>query len=140
MLVNLVAFLGLVPVLLLTLILPAALVILLQVWLCKKGKWLGLILPGLTLAFSLVLALSIAAFSRLETGSIRILDEHGNIVQQIEPEHHHIEAFPAALLSAAGIFLVFNVPTAVLGGIWLHYRNKSEWKEDLRRMNIQDLE
>lgn len=133
---------GVLPVMLITLVLPAALVILLQMWLCKRGKWLGLILPCLTLTFSLILTLGIGAFSTLtfEGGSLTVYDEHGNIVKEIEPEHHHKEISHIELLPVAGIFLVSNIPTVVLGGIWLNYRNKSEWKEDLRRMNIQDLE
>lgn len=38
------------PLMLLSVLLPVALVAALQVWLCKRrSRWLGLILPGLTL-------------------------------------------------------------------------------------------
>lgn len=38
------------PLMLLSLLLPVALAVALQVWLCKRrSRWLGLILPGLTL-------------------------------------------------------------------------------------------
>ena len=42
------------PIILIGVLLPVALVVALQVWLCKrKNRWLGLILPGLSLLFSL---------------------------------------------------------------------------------------
>ena len=107
------------PVVLLSMLLPLALVVALQVWLCRKGKWLGLILPAITLAMSLMICLSVVGFSAVTGGgSVQVTDGHGNIV----------------------VFLVFNVPTLVLGGIWLYYKNRREWKEDLKKMNIQDLE
>ena len=39
------------------LLLPIALLVALQVWLCRKSAKLGLILPGLSLALSLLLSL-----------------------------------------------------------------------------------
>ena len=58
------------PIVLIGILLPVALVIALQVWLCKrKNRWLGLILPGLTLLFSLVMVFSVAAFGRIGGGS-----------------------------------------------------------------------
>jgi hypothetical protein len=108
-------------------LLPLALVVALQVWLCRKGKWLGLILPAITLAMSLMICLSVVGFSTV-TG--------GGAVQVTE--HHQLQ--PADLAMVGGVFLVFNVPTLVLGGIWLYYKNRREWKEDLKKMNIQDLE
>ncbi len=55
------------PLMLLSLLLPVALAVALQVWLCKRrSRWLGLILPGLTLLASLLILLSMAAFTRWE--------------------------------------------------------------------------
>ena len=52
-----------IPVMLLSILLPVALVVALQVWLCKrKTRWLGLILPGLSFLFSLLLVFSVGAF------------------------------------------------------------------------------
>ena len=46
------------PIVLIGVLLPVALVVALQVWLCKrKNRWLGLILPGLSLLFSLAMLL-----------------------------------------------------------------------------------
>ena len=37
-------------------------------------------------------------------------------------------------------FLINNIPTVVLGGIWLHYKNRRDFQSELNKMNIQDLE
>ena len=38
------------------------------------------------------------------------------------------------------LFLTCNIPTAAFGGIWLYYKNRHDFQDGLRRMNIQDLE
>ena len=95
------------------LLLPIALLVAFQVWLCKKSIKLGLILPGVSLAISLLLALLIADF---------------------------IGAGPRNLAVMAVIFLIANIPTVVFGGIWLHYKGRQDTIEDLKRMKIEDLE
>lgn len=129
------------PVVLLSMLLPLALVVALQVWLCRKGKRLGLILPAITLAISLLFCLSVVSFSRVAGGgAVRVTDEHGNIVEEYHQEEEHHQLQPGDLAMVGGVFLVFNIPTLALGGIWLYYKNRREWKDDLKRMNIQDLE
>lgn len=120
------------------LLLPIALLVALQVWLCKKGKRLGLILPGISLVLSLMLVFSIAAFGRIGGGNLQVTDENGNIIQE--------EIVPAPPLKAKEVvaiglvFLVGNIPTVVFGGIWLHYKGRRDTYEDLKRMRIEDLE
>ena len=120
------------PLMLLSLLLPVALAVALQVWLCKRrSRWLGLILPGLTLLASLLILLSMAAFTQVGASEV-VYDEHGAVVE----EHHaeHWEAFTGAELGAAGgVFLVANIPTVVLGGIWLHYKNRRDLREEMKR-------
>ena len=98
------------PLMLLSVLLPVALVAALQVWLCKRrSRWLGLILPGLTLLASLLILLSMAAFTRVGASEV-VYDAHGTVVE----EHHaeHWEVPPGAELAAAGgVFLVANIPT-----------------------------
>lgn len=43
------------------------------------------------------------------------------------------------LLAVGGIFLVCNIPTVVLGGIWFHYKNRRDFQDEIKKMNIQDL-
>ncbi len=129
------------------LLLPVALLVALQVWLCRKSLKLGLILPGISLALSLVLALSVAAFSignaTFSGGSFRVTDENGNVIQEevIPVPENQKQEFPVRTLAAAGVmFLVTNIPTVIFGGIWLHYKGRRDTVEDLKRMRIEDLE
>lgn len=127
------------------LLLPVALLVALQVWLCKKGRRLGLILPGLSLALSLVLTLSLAAFSVMGGtvigGGASYVAPNGQEVpvQSIE-ERAETEFHPRTLIAAGVVFLVTNIPTVVFGGIWLHYKGRQDTLDDLKRMQIEDLE
>lgn len=100
-------------VLLLVLALMALLVIL-QVWMCKKSLKLGLILPGIFLVLGLLL-----------TGIFAI---------------NAVGAMLANLLVLGGIFLVANIPTIIFGGIWLYFKSHRDTLDGLQRMQIKDLE
>ena len=143
-----------IPVVLFMFMLPIALLVALQVWLCRKGKWLGLILPGISLALSLVMAFSMAAFSTLTVGGNTMVS--GGAVQVPAQEEDYVESpaqegvsrgerektefHPEGLIAAGVLFLVMNIPTAVFGGIWLHYKGRRDTLEDLKKMRIEDLE
>lgn len=123
------------------LLLPVALLVALQVWLCRKSVKLGLILPGISLALSLLLALTIGASLALTRagGTVTLRDEiTGEIIQQ-ESFESNVYTNPAALAGAGALFLVANIPTAVFGGIWLHYKGRRDTLEDLKKMQIEDL-
>lgn len=135
------------------LLLPVALLVALQVWLCRKSVKLGLILPGISLALSLLLTLSMAAFGTLTIGGGNTMISGGAEVQVPAQEGEYIEIpaqegtprektqfHPEGLIVAGVLFLVTNVPTAVFGGIWLHYKGRRDTLEDLKRMSIEDLE
>ena len=89
--------------------------IFLQVFLSKKkSKWLGLILPTITFLYSLLMILSIAAFEAMRGGEVFML--------------------------IASTFLISNIPTIVLLGIYFGCREKMKLRSQLDKMNIQDLE
>lgn len=143
-----------IPVVLFMFMLPIALLVALQVWMCRKGKWLGLILPGISLALSLVMAFSMAAFSTLTVGGNTMVS--GGAVQVPAQEEDYVESpaqegvsrgerektefHPEGLITAGVLFLVMNIPTVVFGGIWLHYKGRRDTLEDLKKMRIEDLE
>ena len=143
-----------IPVVLFMFMFPIALLVALQVWLCRKGKWLGLILPGISLALSLVMAFSMAAFSTLTVGGNTMVS--GGAVQVPAQEEDYVESpaqegvpggerektefHPEGLITAGVLFLVMNIPTVVFGGIWLHYKGRRDTLEDLKKMRIEDLE
>ena len=146
------------------LLVPIALLIVLQMWLCKRSLKLGLILPALSLALSLLLVFSVAAFSALngqtfggsmtleqsgqviqetvyEDGMVTVYDGDGNIIDQYEDPNYQPTGSitPAAVGTVVVLFLVSNIPTVVFGGIWLHYKNRRDFQEDLKKMKIEDL-
>lgn len=120
---------------------PIALLVAVQVWLCRKSLKLGLILPAISLALSLLLALTVGASLALTRagGTVTVRDETtGEIVRQ-EDFESDVYTNPAALAGAGVLFLVANIPTAVFGGIWLHYKGRRDTVADLKKMRIEDL-
>lgn len=64
-------------------LLPLALLVVLQVWLCRKSARLGLILPVLSLLLSVVLVFSLVVLQRATGRStITVTDETGQVIQQ----------------------------------------------------------
>ena len=125
------------------LLLPVALLIALQVWLCRKNVKLGMILPAISLALSLlltgVIGLSLGAFARAgNTLTVRD-DTTGEIISQKSYESN-VQMAPRMLVTTGIVFLVGNIPTVIFGGIWLHYKGRRDTYEDLKRMRIEDLE
>ena len=130
-----------IPVILFMFFLPIALLVALQVWLCRKSLKLGLILPAISLALSLLLALTVGASLMLTRagGTVTVRDEvTGEIIRQ-EDFESNVYTNPAALAGAGVLFLVGNIPTVVFGGIWLHCKGRRDTVADLKKMRIEDL-
>ena len=152
---NLGFIIVMIPVVLFMFFLPIALLVALQVWLCKKSLKLGLILPCLSLALSLVMVFSMATFSTLTLGGGKTLVTGGaelvvpaqggdyteTPAQEGVPRGEQEKTeFPVSTLIAVGaLFLVLNIPTVVFGGIWLHCKGRRDTVEDLKKMRIEDL-
>lgn len=100
-------------VLLIVLIVLIVAVLWLQFFLSKKSsKWLGLILPIITFAFSLLYVLNI-----MDTGSLW-----------------------QNMILIVSTLLLSNIPTIILLAIYFACREKLKRKAQLEKMNIQDLE
>jgi len=82
------------------LLLVTTLLVVLQVYLCKKGTELGLILPTISLVLSLPVTIFVAF----------------NVVG----------AGPKNILIIVTAFLAANILTIVFGGIWLHYKGRRD--------------
>lgn len=136
---------AIIPVLFMML-LPVALLVALQVWLCRKNVKLGIILPGLSLALSLFLTLSLVVFGALSMspgGGYNVRNENGEIIAEgtFAPDEEQKAELPVRTFVAAGLmFLVTNIPTVVFGGVWLHYKGQRDTYENLKKMRIEDLE
>ena len=140
-------------------LLPIALLVALQVWLCRRGRWLGLILPGISLVLSLLMVFSMGAFTTLTVsgGNTHSVGGGANYIgpdgQEVPAQEEYIEVpaqegtpkaktefHPRALVGIGVVFLVTNIPTVVFGGIWLHYKGRRDTLDDLKKMRIEDLE
>ena len=97
------------------LLLIVSLVVYLQIKFSKmESKWIGLILPGLTLIYSIIVVLNIAE----------------------PPVDISISKRIAMVLSA---FLTSNIPTIILLAIYAAARQKLKRKSEIDKMNIKDL-
>lgn len=95
--------------------------IVLQVYLSKsENKYLGLILPGICFIFSILAVLNVAVFEKINSDT-KMRMVHGSV------------------LGMFAVFLIMNIPTAVLMAIYFGERKKYKKKSQLDKMNIQDL-
>ena len=128
------------------LLVPIALLVVLQVWLCKKSLKLGLVLPILSFLLSLLMVLSLGTIQTVSTAGSYLVAEDGTYIEVPaqegghHQEEHHVGLTPGAVGALVGLFLVGNIPTVVFGGIWLHYKNRRDFQDDLKKMKIEDLE
>lgn len=131
------------------LLVPIALLVVLQVWLCKKSLKLGLILPILSFLLSLLMVFSLGALQTMTTAGstqMTVIAEDGTYIEVPaqewghHQEEHHVGLTPGAVGALVGLFLVGNIPTVVFGGIWLHYKSRQDFQDDLKKMKIEDLE
>lgn len=96
-------------------LLIVSLIVYLQIYFSKmESKWIGLILPGLTLIYSIIVVLNIAE----------------------PPVDISISKRIAMVLSA---FLTSNIPTIILLAIYSVVRQKLKRKSEIDKMNIKDL-
>ena len=142
------SMIGLIPAMVavfVSMLLPLALLVALQIWLCKKGPRLGLVLPGLSLLLSLLLALVLLVNMAYTAGGstlVSYVDEATGetvVVEETDIVPERQEVPPRALAMVAVVFVIGNLPTAIFLGIWLHYRKKRLWQDDLKKMRIEDL-
>ncbi len=96
-------------------LLIVSLIVYLQIYFSKmESKWIGLILPGLTLIISIIMVLNIAE----------------------PPVDISISKRIAMVLSA---FLTSNIPTIILLAIYSVVRQKVKRQSEIEKMNIKDL-
>lgn len=122
-----------------------AVILFIQIKLSRsKNKYLGLILPVLSFLFSILMVLSMSAFFLLPTTGVQsvIDDETGEVIEETEEIIESSEQESPDISDFLGIgyaFLVSNIPTAVLGGVYLSERNKKRMKQEINKMKIEDL-
>lgn len=113
-------------------------IIFLQIFLSKRnGKWYGLVLPAISFIVSLLIIVSIVAYTNIGITS-RSISEEGTIVT------HEIEDTRPAFRGVAGqvviTFLLSNIPTVVLIAIYAACRERKKRGLEIEKMQVQDLE
>ena len=113
----------------------------------SNNKYLGLIMPVISFLLSILIILNMAAFTMLTSGSTtttEIITTDG-IEEELEESVEITENLGKDVItldiavSMIFIFLVANIPTAILGGIYLSERNKIDVKRSIEKMKIEDL-
>lgn len=96
-------------------LLLGALVVYLQIYFSKmKSRWMGLILPGISLIISIIMVLNI-----------------------VEPSANISTAQRIVMVLSA--FITSNIPTIILLAIYAVVRQKLKRQSEIDKMNIKDL-
>ena len=103
------------PVLVFTMclgLLPIALLVVLQVFLCRKSRKLGLILPilSLLLSFALTSVALINCVTPASASSMVTVDENGNVVEEVLPQPEFYPPTGGEIAALIALFLTCNIP------------------------------
>lgn len=105
-----------------------SIIIYIQVKLSRsENKFLGLILPILSFLLSLFIIIGMTMFTTMTTS----IDGVVQSTEQIETNINYLNIF--------FLFLVTNIPTFILAGIYVSERNKINIKMSIDKMKIEDL-
>lgn len=116
--------------------------IILQIFLAKqKNKWLGIILPMLCLLLSIIPVLSVPMYTSGELTMQQLAPDETVIEESIIEQHQQpIVNSGSAIFQIIIIFLLYNIPTAILLLVYFACRESIKKNSQLEKMNIQDLE
>jgi hypothetical protein len=94
----------------------------------KHNKWLGLILPAISALFSVMSVLGLISFTTLTEQSGK------TILNAVQIPKVSI------ILTALYVYALYNIPTAILLGIYYACREKVKKNREIEKMSVQDLE
>ena len=127
---------------LMVLIIGFGLIIGLQIFLSsRKNKWWGLIMPLLGIGYSLIIVGSMVAFNETST-TVTIHTEDGTVIEKVEGEGETLPSKNIGKIVGTSIilFIVSNIPTLIYLAIYFGCREKLKMNQQLKNMQIQDLE
>jgi hypothetical protein len=96
----------------------------------------------ITLIISIIAVLGVIAYPAASFTSSGYIDENGVMIMEEEirkPDREGLNV-PGLIFSVAGVFLICNIPTAVLIAIYFACREKQRRRKALLKMQVQDLE
>ena len=113
----------------------------LQIFLSKKqNKWLGLIIPLICFAFSIMAVLSLAMYTNTAITSLTDVNDGAKLSDKITIIHSEKSSMFSMLATVVPVFLISNIPTIIFLAIYFACREKLKLRTELDKMNIQDLE
>ena len=113
--------------------------IFLQIHLSKKSsKWLGLMLPIISLSISLIVVLSMAVFIQPATLTLTEFVD-GELVTTVINEGTDRETISGTIGAVIYTFIFMNIPTVTLLIIYKVVRGKQNRNRDVEKMSVQDL-
>ena len=121
------------PINLLILLVAVAFICMLQFKLSRSdGRFPGLVLPAVTLLYSLFAVAGMISFLMIQSPQMEI---NGQIIQ----EAIYTSDIGHVIWTALFTFIQLNIPTFILGAIYLSERKKISCKTEIEKMRIQDL-
>ena len=122
--------------------------IVLQVYLSRReSRWPGLVLPILSFILALTAALALMLLTA-GPGTLTVTEygPDGTVINtqttevEPEPEPGPGRSVGETLIGGVIVFLVANIPTLIYTAIYCGEREKFRRREQMKKMNIQDLE
>ncbi len=122
--------------------------IVLQVYLSRReSRWPGLVLPILSFILALTAALALMLLTA-GPGTLTVTEygPDGTVINtqttevEPEPEPGPGRSVGETLIGGGIAFLVANIPTVIYTAIYCGEREKFRRREQMKKMNIQDLE
>lgn len=111
--------------------------ILLQIYLSKsESRWTGLVLPCISLIIALLATFSVAAFVNITETASQLVDGEWVVVYQNTRTQGNLSG---AIGTMIYVFILTNIPTAVLLGIYFAARSKLNRQREVEKMSVQDL-
>ena len=121
--------------------------IVLQVYLSRReSRWPGLVLPILSFILALTAALAVTLSTAGQRGTLTVEEygPDGTVINtqttEVDPEPGPGRSAGETLIGGGIAFLVANIPTLIYTAIYCGEREKFRRREQMKKMNIQDLE
>lgn len=113
----------------------------LQVFFSKaKSKWLGLIIPLICFIFSIITILSLSMYTNTGITSVTKTIDGVVVTDKTITSQPEKPSMISMLATAMPVFLISNIPTIIFLAIYFACREKLKLRNELDKMNVQDLE
>lgn len=113
----------------------------LQVFLSKaKNKWLGLIIALICFIFSIITILSLSMYTNTGITSVTETIDGVVVTGKTITSQSEKPSMISMLATVMPVFLISNIPTIIFLAIYFACREKLKLRNELDKMNVQDLE